>query len=445
MTRIPPSHTETQLLRRIQRRLVGWFLAALIGLDVVVVALTYGALDYHLTSSARQAILTNWHDIASSTVHRLLTHSQDEQQHGTGNQDRPRVATWVIPVKGTGTSGPRYAEGIPIPIAHILPVSAWSSRLPRRTAPLWLDTSFGTTRVLIGALPLRWHGRYLGSLESVYWVGSRDELLGDLLRVDVEIGAAALIIMLAAAYWLSGRSLEPVRKSMARQRAFVHDVSHEIRTPLAILKSSLELGEHEEQADDMRRAITDSLQEVDYLTRLVDDLATLARIDSGVTPLSLQRFSLTALIADVIHRVAPQAEVAGVSLSLESSGPAEIWADPTRIRQLLLILLDNAIKYNRPGGEVRLTVGFTKRGVRMRVADTGPGIAPEDLPHVFDRFYRSRGAGRLTPGSGLGLAIAVWVVRAHHGTISIESCVGSGTALTVNLPHLVGRRPKSTR
>lgn len=446
MNNVRPSPTESQLLRRIQRRLVGWFLLALVGLNIVVVALTYGALDYRLTTAAHQAILTNWHDTAPNTVQQLVSHDPFFRSNQSHHGERPRVATWVVAANGRPLYGPRLAEGLTVPIRQLLPVSRWQQQLPHRTVPLWRDVAVGPTRVMVGAMPLHFHGRYVGALESVYWMGNRDEMLGDLLRIDFEIGAVAFLIMLAAAYWLSGRSLEPVRQSLSRQRAFVHDVSHEIRTPLAILKSSLELAHHEDP-EDMQRALSDSLQEVDYLTRLVDDLATLARVDSGVTPLSLQEFSLTQLIADVISRVTPQASLVNVRLWADTPKGVLIWADPTRMRQLLLIFLDNAIKYNRHGGEVGIHVAVTKRGIRLRISDTGRGISPEDLPRVFDRFYRSRTAGRTAPGTGLGLAIAAWIVHAHHGTLSVESRLGHGTEFIVSLPYLVdsSRRRRPSR
>lgn len=431
--RWPASSAEIAFLKTIQRRLVLWFLAALVALDLFLLSLTYGVLDYRLGQNAHNAIVDTWRHYAPSLAVTLAFHDRPSPV-----PTKKGVATWVIPKTGAAIPGSPL-EDIAAPSANMLPIPAWASLLPHRHTPLWTVEILGNTRILVGGLPLWYDGRYVGALESRYSLGGRDDLLEDLLRADMEIGAVALVIMWGVAYWLAGRALKPIRQSLTRQRHFVHDVSHEIRTPLTILKSSLELAQDEEDPELLQKTLHESLQEIDYLTRLMDDLATLARIESGVTPVALERFSLTTLVHDVAYRITPTAQAAGIHLTVTTPEPIAIWGDPVRLRQLLFILLDNGVKYNRPGGTLSVVLGSDPKGVNITVSDTGRGIPQEDLPHVFDRFYRSRHASRLSPGSGLGLAIAAWIVQAHHGRITVQSRLGEGTTFSVHLPHLVSR------
>ncbi|OGR29561.1 MAG: hypothetical protein A2139_05080 [Desulfobacca sp. RBG_16_60_12] len=226
---------------------------------------------------------------------------------------------------------------------------------------------------------------------------------------------------------------------MDRQRAFVADASHELRTPLSLIRASAELlKRHPTRPIETDMAsLEDIIQETDRLNGLVNQMLTLAQADAGQAPLSPQDVDLGELTADVARQMRLLAEPQQMAIDVQANGPLEVKGDPTRLRELLVILLDNAIKYSSPGTSVRVLLQPHHGKARLQIFDSGPGIPPEALPYIFDRFYRvEKARSREMGGSGLGLAIAKWIVDSHQGTIQVESAPGAGTTVTVELPTL---------
>jgi signal transduction histidine kinase len=218
------------------------------------------------------------------------------------------------------------------------------------------------------------------------------------------------------------------------QQRFVADASHELRAPLTAIQANLELLQrHPEMSESERNeALAEAARESTRLTRLVADLLALARADAGL-PLRRARVDLDAIVLEECGDVRQLAQ--GQTLTLDPFEPVQIWGDEDRLHQLLLILLDNALKYTPPTGGVTVGLCQAGEGVELSVRDTGVGIAAADLPHVFERFYRADPArGRDPGGTGLGLAIADWIVRQHAGEIGVTSDLGKGTTVTVHLP-----------
>lgn len=217
------------------------------------------------------------------------------------------------------------------------------------------------------------------------------------------------------------------------QQHLVADVSHELRTPLATIQGNLDLLRRGalEDADARREAIGSIEAETNAMSRLVADLLLLAQADAGLK-LELQPVELDTLLLEAYRHA--QSHAQSVKVRLGDEDQALVMGDADRLRQLLRNLVDNALKYT-PVGEVTLSLLCEAGWVRVSVADTGIGIAPEDIPHIFERFYRSdkartRGRG----GAGLGLSIAKWIAEAHNGRIAVESQAGSGSVFTVWLP-----------
>lgn len=430
------SPAESRLLRRLQWRLAVGFAVAFLVFDVIVVGLTYVVLDYHLVAEAKTAIQSAWHQ---EPYEPLIDGDEPHASHlplPQHNDDLPRVATWVFRAHGYKVQGPPNVYGLPVPVSSILPDRRLLQDMPHTHTPQWAVVNQSEYRVLIGSRPI-WKGAtYLGSQQSVYSMGRVGELMAGLITVDAELSVLAVALIIILAFWLSGRALVPVRHALRRQRDFIQDVSHELRTPLTIIKSTLELALGENDRVEVDTAVRSTIQEVDYVTRMMSDLATLARIDSGTTLIEPEVFDIARVAQDVVQGLTPLAADRQIDLSWRMEGKdGDAVGDPVQIRQLLLILLDNALKYNHPGGRASLTVTLTPNTVALEVADTGPGIPKEDLPHVFNRFYRSRATTRLAPGSGLGLAIADWIVRSHRGTIRAESTSGQGTRFLVEWPR----------
>ncbi len=174
--------------------------------------------------------------------------------------------------------------------------------------------------------------------------------------------------------------------------------------------------------------------ETEHMTRLVEDLLTLARADEGRITIAKMKLDFAEVVEEVTRDMGALAEMRGVELAAKCER-SEIHGDVQRLRQLVVILADNALKYTPAGGSVNVSCKRSGRKVELRVTDTGPGIAPEHQKRIFDRFYRvDEARKRAAGGSGLGLAIAKWIVEAHHGRISVESTAGKGAAFVVRLP-----------
>lgn len=262
------------------------------------------------------------------------------------------------------------------------------------------------------------------------------EVLSFLLAALSIAGILCLALAFYSSLFLADKALIPIRKSWQRQRDFVADASHELRTPLAVMQTNLELvmGNPNETVADQEIWLKNVQTEISHMTRLVEDLLLLARIDSEQQLLELSRFSLDQAIYDVIKPIIPMAETKGIKLRLEIEPQVEFNGDEKRIKQLVVILIDNAIKHTPAGGEVALKMANRGSSVEITVSDTGEGIEPEHLEKIFERFYRIDKA-RSKSGTGLGLSIADWIVKSHHGSIKVKSSPGKGTTFLVMLQN----------
>lgn len=219
---------------------------------------------------------------------------------------------------------------------------------------------------------------------------------------------------------------------------FVANVSHELRTPMAAIKGFLDvvIDDEESMPEAQRRQFLAIAREQTHrLSRLIDDLLDISRIEAGRRPRKERPFAVADLLRDVVWSVRPEAAERGLDIELQlPDGSWELVADRDQIAQVLLNLLANAIRFTPAGGRVVVRVEKSAGELRIAVEDTGCGIAPEDLPHVFEKFYRCRTYGAAPPGTGLGLAIAKELTEGHRGRIEVVSEPGVGSTFTVCLP-----------
>ncbi len=235
-----------------------------------------------------------------------------------------------------------------------------------------------------------------------------------------------------------------LQAAFERQRQFVADASHELRTPLTII--NLEVGRAlsaRRSAPEYKRSLETVELEGGRMTRLVNDLMTLARMDSGQAILQFTDVDLSEVASSAVERLTPLANDRGVQMQCGELTEVHVKGDRQYLLQMISNLLENGIKYGGAGEQVRIEVVRKDAQAVLRVSDTGPGIPPEDLPAVFDRFYRADkarthngGDGDVSSGNGLGLSIVSWIVRSHGGSIRVDSRVNEGTLFEVTLPLL---------
>ncbi len=246
---------------------------------------------------------------------------------------------------------------------------------------------------------------------------------------------AALLLVASGGYLLVRKSTAPIERSMEHMRRFVGDAAHELRTPIAILRSQAEVAlEQPREAARDATAFQSMERETARLGRIVGDLLTLARADAGERPIAREPLYLDDVAAEAVDAVRALAVHKRIELEVGTFEEAKISADGALVRQLLLIVLDNAIKYTPDGGHVRLDVSARNGAAAVVVTDTGAGIAPEQLPLVFERFWRGEPAGREVEGAGLGLAIARWIADVHGARIELTSRPGAGTRVAISFP-----------
>jgi two-component system sensor histidine kinase CiaH len=281
-------------------------------------------------------------------------------------------------------------------------------------------------------------GTMIGFVQAGKSVEARDASLRTLAIVMAGGGVTGLVLAAVGGLFVAGIAIRPVKRSYERQREFIADASHELRTPLAVIRVNAEAAAV--HADDSE-AVHDIAAEATYMTRLLDDLLLLAGSDREGIDLRVEQIDLAAIAEGAGHAAARLAEAGGKRLSTEISGPLIVDGDPERCREVMLILLDNAVKYTAEGGSIRLSAQPVEGDAVVTVSDTGVGVPPDEVDRLFDRFYRvDKARSRAVGGAGLGLSIAREIVDALGGSLKIDSRQGVGTSVTMRLPLRISRR-----
>ncbi|HVV67202.1 MAG TPA: HAMP domain-containing sensor histidine kinase [Candidatus Saccharimonadales bacterium] len=241
-----------------------------------------------------------------------------------------------------------------------------------------------------------------------------------------------------ASYWLARRTLAPIEEAHEQQKRFTADVSHELRTPLTALKMETEVALMNDKngKKELRGTLASNLEEATKLENLINNLLRLTRLEANELEQHFSAVKVPELLDDAASQVRKIAEDKKIKLEIKPSD-AEISGDEASLAQLLVILLDNAIKYSASGSVVSLSGRKVNDRVELVVGDQGRGISKQTLEHVFDRFYRGDNTSRNKTGQegfGLGLSIAKMITELHHGTITITSRQGQGTTATVSIP-----------
>ena len=435
---LPRENGDAALLRRTRLRLLAWSGGLTLLILVLLGAALYAAVSGSLASRGTDILAAR-----ASGLERLLQLPGQIPDRfvlgpGFGGEASGTLALIVRPDGGlVGPTELQSINGVPDPAG----LSAARAG------------SVDVRQVEVSSIPVRVYSVAVTRPDGEYVVqvlgerSSEVQLLSTLLTVLLFGGLAALLLALAAGYVYAGRALIPVRASMdrrdaalRRQREFTANASHELRTPLTVIRASVaDLRRNRKQpVEKVGEALDDIDAEVSHLTALVEDLLLLARTDSGALALERVALDLADVAVEAAGPLTPVAAERGVQLEVDPR-PAPVDADPVRLRQLVTILTDNALAHSPAGTTVTVRVRPEGGQAVLTVDDQGPGIREEDLPRLFERFWRADNAP--AGGTGLGLSIAAWIVAAHGGTISAANRPEGGARFEVRLPTAAGDSP----
>jgi signal transduction histidine kinase len=278
-----------------------------------------------------------------------------------------------------------------------------------------------------------------GTVVAVVQVGEPREVVqgtvARLILVLIPLGLGALLLAAVGGLFMARRAMRPAQDAFDRQRAFIADASHELKTPLTLVRANAEvLARNPALADDKELA-NDLISETDRMDAVLSDLLLLARLDAGKITVDHKPFDLSVIITEAVSRFSKRAQVEGISLEAKTSGKLDAQGDPARTEQILAALLDNALRFTSTGGRITVTGSPANQRVEAAVRDSGPGIALEHMPYIFDRFYRAEAARtREGGGSGLGLAIARDLARAQGGELVAGNAESGGAVFHLRLP-----------
>jgi signal transduction histidine kinase len=276
------------------------------------------------------------------------------------------------------------------------------------------------------------------TIQVIRNTNSEKELLDKLLLIITVGCGIGILCAVGSGYFLAGRALIPIKNAWQKQQQFVSDASHELRTPLAVIQAKTDLLFRSPSASIKDKIIDISTisNESRRLSKLVRNLLTLARSDSDQIEVKKEVFRLDSLLSEIIQQYEEIVAYQGKALLLKAAEPVSFLGDPERIHQLIVILLDNAIKFTSEDGEIRLSCSQSHSTIILQVEDNGIGIAEKDVPRVFDRFYQGDKSRTGAEGTGLGLSIAKWIIDKHHGKVKVISSLGKGTLFEITFPKI---------
>lgn len=282
-------------------------------------------------------------------------------------------------------------------------------------------------------LPLKLRERLKESVLTKELTEAKRQLGISILAVN-----GVILIFSAGASWiLAGKALKPLEQAMEEQKRFVADASHELRTPLTALKTEIEVGlrEKEPNLKEVKRLLKSNLEEIEGLQALTDNLLYLARHQERGNHFNFKALDLALIAKKAVAKIKPLAKKKEIAIKTKIQ-KAPVFGEEGELEKLMVIFLDNAIKYTPRKGQIDLQTGAEKKKIIVEIQDTGVGIPEKDLPHIFDRFYRvdQARAKDKTNGFGLGLSLAKRIIEMHRGTVRVTSEPGKGTTFKVEFP-----------
>lgn len=405
------------------------------GLVIVLLFAMHKTMQWAITSEQARELLDTADSVVESQVYHELHSGIDADEAQLYRSTNDRLFYYVFDDHGRLINFSRASSRIESFVLDI--VSAWAPsdrevRVFTKMNERGVQTKVMMTSQAVSSPPMPMQTVYVGKDVTAMYNG-----LEKATSALAALGVIAIIFAAAIGYVLSGGAMQPIREAYERQRQFAADASHELRTPLAVVLASADLLRSDPTITSpfLKQVIEDVRDEVKKMTKLVSDLLTVARTDGKALQLKPVRMDIAAVARQTVRMMRAFAEKKDIAIKEMLPSHMEIYADEQKIRQLILILIDNAVKYTLDHGHIMVSIVLSENGrIHLSVADSGIGIAAEDQGRIFDRFYRvDKARSRRMGGNGLGLAIAREIVEAHHGTITLESEVGKGTIFHVYL------------
>ncbi len=460
-------------MRTIRVRLTLWYVALLALILIAFSAMLYFTLARSLYQQADDTLRVNAEQIAGAVNVEQGQINFQNSEGDTVDALSARARGYLVRlVDARGAVADTNAR------FTVLPVSA-GALAAARSGQLSLETVAANSHSFrILTRPIAENGVFYGALQLGQSLDEVTSTLQQLLLLLALIVPLTLVLASGGGFWFAQRALAPIDRitraaqrisaadlsqrlnlnlpddevgrlahtfdamlarldaAFRRERQFTADASHELRTPLTAMRGEIDVTlNRPRSAAEYRRALEELGGDVDRLTRLAEDLLTLARADVGRLPMQCDAFRAAHLLHAVAEQMRPLADSKHMALTVQADDALTAWGDVDQMLRVFFNLVDNALKFSTPGGSVTLTATGEAERTVFTVADTGVGIPPEDLPHIFERFYRADEAHTSrTGGSGLGLSIARSLVLAQGGRMEVHSTVGRGTTFVVKMP-----------
>jgi signal transduction histidine kinase len=422
------SHTGIQRLVRLRLRLTIWYVGTF-GLIILLLGTSlFAVIRYQISQQLDNSLTSATEEIVRAARIREAEAKSARGRviDGVDELNIPDRALYLLDTLGNPIK-PDTAAG-------------WIRAAAREAAKtgeknVQIDTRHDETLRLHALLFKLASGRHLVAVAVADQVELEDRY-ADLIAAFGGVALAALVLVAAGGFILVRKSTAPIERSVLFIRRFMADAAHELRTPITVLRTHAEVAlQQPRDAANYVSSLRGIEAEARRLGGIVESLLVLARADSGERQIEHERFFLDDVAIDAAAAAQLVGRQKGVVVTVEEFEEAPIVGDPALVRQLLMILLDNAMKFTDAGGEVRVRVSMPQGVPTFVVEDTGIGITPEDLPRVFQRFFRGDTARGRTEGAGLGLSIASWIAREHGAEISMTSQPGTGTRVAIRFPR----------
>lgn len=427
-----PSASGARALRRLRLRVTAWYAGTFAIVLAMLGALLFAALAHDVSVDLDSSLRAATKEIARATERRKqeLAHGEAGSIDAMDGVRIPDRQLYLFDLGGHPVA-PLTADSA----IHALAIAAAAKG---SASEVWDAPDDVTLQVYAERFETNDGDRYVAA--AAVNRDTIDDRYAALLSLAGAIGLLGLVLVASGGWLLARKSVAPVERSMEQMRRFMADAAHELRTPVAVLRSRVDVTLEQPRDAATYEAVLGELRgEVERVATLVNDLFTLARVDADERAFAPAKVQLDEIVLEAVTTAGWIAARRGIELTVVESEEAIIDGDAALLRQLTLILLDNAIKFSRDRGVVTISVRADADAAMLAIADNGVGIAETDIPHVFDRFYRAESARGSTSGAGLGLAIAKWITDAHGAQIVIESVRDGGTHVAVRF-DLDGRR-----